>query len=847
MGDPKQSIYRFRRADVRLYEGIKRRLQDRGTAILELGRSFRANAEIQRFVNEAFAPLMDGDSEAGRPSYLPLGESRQAIAGQPAVVALPVPSPYKWKYLSQRAIEESQPKAVAAYCDWLINESGFTVERGGEQVPLAEGDICILFRRYLSWGRDVTRPYTQALEDRGITHLLIGARTFHQREEVETLRAALLAIERPDEELVCFATLRGSLFSFSDELLLRYRAAVGGFSAFAWQRYKKQRSSASEAAQQDQAQTAEHLATEGADELEAVGEVLEILVKLHRLRNRRAVVETVQELLNTTRARAGFALRPAGHQVLANVERICELARAYEMNDGRSFRGFVERLEAQASRPTSAEAPVVEDGAEGVRIMTVHAAKGLEFRVVILADMTANIAIREPDSAVDADAGLCATKLLGCAPLDLIQRMDVEKERDHAEGVRVAYVAATRARDLLVVPAVGDEARPGWLEPLNAALHPEHRRNAQPSPGCPPFGPRSVLARPTELEDPREAALQDAMGAEDPSVQPGLHPFDGEFGRYSVTWWDPSVLSLDVRREVGLAREELLSPKVLKQFEGAETEPVAAPAVERNLERYRSWQAKRADMVSRGSVASREVIAVTALEADPPGGIRPIAIETIRSTESQRPSGLRFGELVHSVLQLLNLRLPESEVVEQARSLSAMIGRNIGATDRECEAAVEAVAELAESPLGAILRTATGVWREFALSAQVLMTDDEGKTKTVMVDAVIDLMFTTETEIVVVDFKTDRALLNAETSASEASVPVGVTPDDSTPIPSKVSPSDTGFAESDALGRDAMAKYSRQLSWYAELLESSGNLESLLKGLYGAPNEQELVLRLVQI
>ena len=93
----------------------------------------------------------------------------------------------------------------------------------------------------------------------------------------------------------------------------------------------------------------------------------------------------------------GFALRPAGHQVLANVYRVSDLARSFEMSGGISFRGFVEELEVQAEKAESAEAPVLEEGAEGVRLMTVHSAKGLEFPIVILADMTANIAAHDPD------------------------------------------------------------------------------------------------------------------------------------------------------------------------------------------------------------------------------------------------------------------------------------------------------------------------------------------------------------------------------------------------------------------------------------------------------------------
>ena len=75
----------------------------------------------------------------------------------------------------------------------------------------------MLFRRFVSYGEDVTRPYVDALEARGIHHLLVGGRAFHNREEIETLRAALMAIEWPDDQLSVFATLRGALFAIGDE------------------------------------------------------------------------------------------------------------------------------------------------------------------------------------------------------------------------------------------------------------------------------------------------------------------------------------------------------------------------------------------------------------------------------------------------------------------------------------------------------------------------------------------------------------------------------------------------------------------------------------------------------
>ena len=80
--------------------------------------------------------------------------------------------------------------------------------------------VCILFRRFVSFGEDITRAYVEALEARGVKHLLVGGKAFHDRDEIETLRAALMAIEWPDDQLSVFATLRGALFAIGDEELL---------------------------------------------------------------------------------------------------------------------------------------------------------------------------------------------------------------------------------------------------------------------------------------------------------------------------------------------------------------------------------------------------------------------------------------------------------------------------------------------------------------------------------------------------------------------------------------------------------------------------------------------------
>src|SRR3954452_4373276 len=336
----------------------------------------------------------------------------------------------------------------------------------------------------------MTRAYVDAIEARGIPHLLVGGKAFHGREEDETVRAALAAVEWPDDELSAVAALKRSLFAIDDEHLLEFRHRVGAFHPF---RIPKELGGNSGQELAPPGEPTAHLLP--------IGEALRMLQQLHRGRNYRPVADTVTRLLAETRAHVGFILRPAGEQALANVLHIAELARQYEASGGISFRGFIDELR-RAAESESAEAPILEEGSDGVRLMTVHKAKGLEFPVVILADLTCNMSRKDASRYLDAPRGLCAMKIGGWAPHELHQHEAIEVARDQAEAVRLAYVAATRARDLLVVPALGDDAWDGgWFAPLNRALYPPvaARRSGGRGPGCPAFKSKdSVLQRPND-------------------------------------------------------------------------------------------------------------------------------------------------------------------------------------------------------------------------------------------------------------------------------------------------------------------------------------------------------------
>jgi ATP-dependent helicase/nuclease subunit A len=712
VGDPKQSIYRFRRADVAIYEDVKKTLLEKGAQLLHLTTSFRSPPSLQSFVNVAFALAMGASPDESQAAYVPLDKWRPEIAGRPTIVALPVPRPYAdYGKIVNRRIEESLPDAVGAFIDWLTNESGWTVEEDEKQVPVKPRHICILFRRFRSFSSDITRPYVRALERRRIPHVLVGGRSFHDREELIALRNALVAIEWPDDELRVFATLRGPLFALGDEALLAFRQYIDSDGQLQIRRLHPLHR-----IDRDQLHLSAH----------EVADALALLARLHTGRNHRPISQTIMMLLEAVRAHAGIALWPTGEQALANSFRLIDKARHFERRAS-SFRAFVEQMEADAERGEADEAPIVEEGTEGVRVMTVHKAKGLEFPVVILADPTCQMTRDVPSRHVDPVGRRWFEPLCGCAPIELLEASDEELRRDRAEAIRVAYVATTRARDLLVAPVCGDAPIAGWLDPLQPVLYPsdDAKRRARPAPGCPIFGDDSVPDRGSEGIPPPGG-----------SVRPGLHPSSA--GGPPVAWWDPAVLRLDVEEQAPLRQQHIL-----------EADPEGA-AVAAGEQMYAQWKSTFRETLARASHPSIAVQTVTSLASAETVDQR-IQVEIVPGIQSERPTGRRFGALVHSLLAAIDLDADLNAV----RATAAVYGRLVAATEEEIEAAGAAVAAALVHP---ILRVAAAGARNGHLRRETpvfLQRDDN-----TLVEGVVDLAFRQEASNFkgwsVVDFKTSR-------------------------------------------------------------------------------------------
>jgi ATP-dependent exoDNAse (exonuclease V) beta subunit len=318
--------------------------------------------------------------------------------------------------------------------------------------------------------------------------------------------------------------------------------------------------------------------------------------------------------------------------------------------------------------------------------------------------------------------------------------------RDQAEGVRLAYVAATRARDLLVVPALGDEPwEGGWISPLNRALYPPvgARRDATRAPRCPSFKSKdSVLQRPGD-----ETAGPATMC-------PGLHAFRAEGGDspaeggYSVVWWDPSALTLGATPPFGVRREELIVKDVTRNV------------VADGRGRYDRWHLARDDARAAGAVPSVRTDAArawTAGDGDDPAALARLAVQpdSIRivsagaRNDRGRPHGAAFGALVHAVLA----RAPFDASPSALDDIAQVEARLLGMSSVTAAASTAVVTRVLEHDLLKRARAAAARGRCRRETPVSYMLPDG-----LLLEGIVDLAFEDDGGWIAVDYKTDIEL-----------------------------------------------------------------------------------------
>ncbi len=422
VGDPKQSIYRFRRADVAMYDRVRRVVAGGAHAEARLSANFRSVPPLIEWFNNRFARVLgtspDGrpfDSATGRVFQQPLASGRDGATG-PAVWILP----FDFRDGRKHGVDEYRQlegRVLARYLRWLVESGSVEIvdPLDGRPRKIRYGDMAIL--AVSTWRLSLLFSW---LDAEGIPYASRGGTLFLEDPLHRQFLLGLRALADRDDGVAEAALLRPPFFAVDPADLL----------------------------------------SEDANERAArAREARELVRELRRRRFDRVPGATARDLLDRTAFARAVALGPNGSQRLARLREICLLLEQLAAGEGLDYDAATARMRDWIEHPVQLDPPHPV-GAEAVQVMTVHQAKGLEFPVVALSDGKGRWDTRPESGAwrVERDGGGWMIDLAGLnweEPAGLGLRQSERAYLD-AERRRVVYVAATRARDLLVVPKAGD-------------------------------------------------------------------------------------------------------------------------------------------------------------------------------------------------------------------------------------------------------------------------------------------------------------------------------------------------------------------------------------------------------
>jgi ATP-dependent exoDNAse (exonuclease V) beta subunit len=445
VGDPKQAIYRFRGADVGTYVRARDafRAQD-ADSILSISTNFRSCAPILAYVNDRFEVPLSGE---GQPGFTMLDPFHPEPEGGLCVAALDVAVADEDGKATAEQRRDGEAEAVAELCARLIGSETILDRKSGEMRLCRAGDIALL----APTGSDLWR-YEEALERFGVPVATQAGKGLFRRQEIQDLIALTRVLADRRDTLALGALLRGPLVGLTEEELLDIVWALPR--------------------PDDDPDALPRLdlgVDPGAVQHPLARDILEKLQGLRRRANATTPHDLLSQAVDVLRVRPLLLQRHRGQaeRALANVDLYLSLARAYPV---RGLRAFAEAMAAAWTDESRAVEGRPDAQEEAVALYTMHAAKGLEWPIVIPVNTMTRVMV--PESAViDRENDRFYCPVFGVRPLGYDDARDAEKAELDRERIRLWYVAATRARELLVLPRLDvDPAGTAWLALLDLSL-----------------------------------------------------------------------------------------------------------------------------------------------------------------------------------------------------------------------------------------------------------------------------------------------------------------------------------------------------------------------------------------
>ncbi len=412
VGDPKQSIYRFRGADIDAYSRAVRAVERGGGAVLELRSNFRSVPRIVEPLNTLFESSFAGDGRFD-PPFAPITAAREDV-DEPRVEIWSVGE------LRARALDRRRAEAITAAA-WIEEQVS-----GG---ALRYRDVAILLRALSEVG-----IYLRMLRERGIPYVLAGGKEFYERHEVAVLLAFLRAVINPADQVALVSWLRSPVAAVPDRELQEHAMAVGAWSIFA---------------------------EPDGGKLPRLAAALAMIREFHQRHRDAMIDELAAAALVETPLRLAMAASFEGAQRVANLEKAVRKIAGLAADGRSSAEAVLDHIEqVEALDRAEGDSPLADETVDAVRVLTIHGAKGLEWPVVFVADVA-----RGQQGQVDAIQVETTTARSGGPPSGLalragnretpawLLRTIDEAAHERAESKRLLYVAATRARERLILLA----------------------------------------------------------------------------------------------------------------------------------------------------------------------------------------------------------------------------------------------------------------------------------------------------------------------------------------------------------------------------------------------------------
>ena len=426
VGDPKQSIYAFRRADIEAYEYVVERILGSNEAF-KLQENFRSHSGIVDVINNLFDGRIIAEQPGLQPQYIPIFTSRHKnISFQKVEIVF---------VCDKDSTELKADEAREAEAEWIArwikknvdNETIFDklTEKGTRKLKYR--DVAILLRAFTQ-----VRPYVEALKRYGIPYIIEGEKYFYTTLEILDFINLLRIIENPYDTIALVGILRSPFVGLTDrqiyELklnnLLDYRKSVPDKINFK--------------------------------------NTVEFFYDLLKRINARAglipVSQLITEIMDNTFIPEITAVSWQGEQKLANLWKLYQMACDMEQTESISLKTFLDRIKARIKEAKEeGESPLSDETLDVVKLLTIHKSKGLEFPVVILANMHGEVNSKKPLDAVLFDWATSTTGIvIGNKDKQVrnLQSIMIEKklkERLREEEKRVLYVAMTRAMERLII------------------------------------------------------------------------------------------------------------------------------------------------------------------------------------------------------------------------------------------------------------------------------------------------------------------------------------------------------------------------------------------------------------